>query len=211
MSSTYFRDRAQGPGAIAANARAPRAAPAPTIRRAIGYVPTGKMRIDDDGGDSGGGGGPAPVPGTPFNMPPRTGTKTSGRAPARTPAAIPRPKVAPSPKVMPLQTSNAALNQMVALLPPAPAATVAPTTSTTSAPPKTSTIIGGGGGGMTAAPKAGSSLSPLTQLPGDDEVVESAMTAVAPEGAGKVFLVLALGGTAAYLAYRHFSKRKGRR
>lgn len=224
--SGYFRDRVQGAGAIAANAPAPRAAPAPMLRRGVGYVAAGAVRIDDEGGDSGGGRGPAPRAGVPFTMPTRTGTKAPPVkspalfAPARTsraPTIAPAPVVrSPRSPVTPLQVVRpkmipAALTQTLTAAPPAVAAVL-----TSSAPPKSQTILASGGGGASAAPtKAASSLPGLISMApddgGGDELVQSATTAVAPPGAAKLWILMGLGGTAAFLAYRHFSKRKGRR
>lgn len=231
--SGYFRDRVQGAGAIAANARAPRAAPAPMLRHGVGYVAAGAVRIDDNGGDSGGGGndpvrgqvrvvrGARPPAKAPAPIAPRQGNPMIPAQPVKPkslpamPSSLFEPAAAPvrsrSPAAEPTKARSAATVTEL-FSEPAP---IIPVLVTTKAGTKAAAVVSGGGAAYSPTPKSAPSYGGLLSVPATDDgggdLEVNATTAVAPKGGAKLWLVLGLGGTAAFLAYRHFSKRKARR
>ena len=216
--TTYFRDQDHGAGAIAANGRAHRAAPAPVVARAAGYEAAGAVTVGTVGNRAIPLRAVAPVRTTT----PKGAAVAPARAATAKPPAVPTapirtkgpmaPAVPVKHKMMP---ANLFANLTASLAPTTPATTTVVVDTVGTATPKPKTVVStfsGGGGGAVWSPSSGKSggFSPLLPMPGaHDDVQVSATTAVAPKGGAKVWLVLG-GIGAAFFAYRHFKKKRKR-
>lgn len=213
----YFTDAYQGAGAIAAAARAPRSAPAPSVtvyqqdRRGMGAI---NLR---DTEDRGGGSTQPTVP-----VPPRTPASSGGiRTPPRTllapapkkpsamaissqiiPASVPSPK----PTSPLLETASPAMSPIVQ----APLTVIGPKPQ----PVKPQTAAWSGGGGGSAGSGGGSGMNLPSRIDPDTPTGPDVTMSASPGfGAGGTTKLLVAGAVAVagFFAYRHFTKKRSRR